>query len=176
MKRRKYFFALPVSSSWSQWIFFEWFFGFMAPKMSGVSLKHVQVIFRILLCNVLLDKTCKHHRLVLCIFKYNPRPYGRIPLGNQVDANFLVSLQNHAIPATRYSFGTNTYQLSLSSFWNVNMFWFLYSCMTINGIMLGCGQNKTSENVFSGFGKHCLWPFFTIFWHLINQTANGQGK
>ena len=36
-------------------------------------------------------------------------------------------------------------------------------------ISSGCGQNKTSEDVIWGFGKH--WPtFFKNFWHCMDQT------
>ena len=40
----------------------------------------------------------------------------------------------------------------------MNIFWFLYSSMTVNWISLSCGQNKTFEDVILGFGKH--WSTF----------------
>ena len=35
----------------------------------------------------------------------------------------------------------------------MNIFWFLSSSMTVNWISLGCGQIKTFEDLFWGFGK-----------------------
>ena len=44
----------------------------------------------------------------------------------------------------------------------MDIFWFLSSSMTVNWLSLGCGQNKTFEDIVLGFGKHWL-IFFTIF-------------
>ena len=59
-----------------------------------------------------------------------------------------------------------------SSFMKVNISWFLSSSMTLNWLSLGCGQNKTFEDVILGFWKH--WStFFTIFLlHFIDKPTN----
>ena len=48
----------------------------------------------------------------------------------------------------------------------MNIFCFLSSSLTVNWLSLGCGQNKTFEDVVFGFGKH--WSTFL----LINQDNN----
>ena len=59
-------------------------------------------------------------------------------------------------------------KFSDSIFLNVNVFCFLNSSLTVNRLCLGCGQNKTCENVFVGFRKH--WStFFTILWHFMDR-------
>ena len=58
-----------------------------------------------------------------------------------------------------------------SSFLKVNIFWFLSSSMAVNWLSLGCGQNKTFEDVVLCFGKHYL-TFLNIFWHSIDKTTN----
>ncbi len=56
-------------------------------------------------------------------------------------------------------------------FSNVNIFWFLESSIPVTWICLGCGQNKTFEDVSLGFGKQ--WStLFTILWHFMDQTTN----
>lgn len=50
-------------------------------------------------------------------------------------------------------------KFSGSSFWNVNIFSFICSSMTVNGTHLSLGQNKTFEGVIFGFGK-CWSTFF----------------
>lgn len=58
-----------------------------------------------------------------------------------------------------------------SSSLKMNIFRFLYSSMTVNCISLGCGPNKTLEDISLGFEKHRL-TFFTIIWLRINATSN----
>ena len=43
-----------------------------------------------------------------------------------------------------------------SRFINVNIFWVLYSFMTVNWIFLGCGQNKTFEDIILDFDQHFM--------------------
>ena len=54
----------------------------------------------------------------------------------------------------------------------VNIFWFLYSSLTVNSIFLTNGQNKTFEDVILDFGKH--WSNFQTFF--IDRVTDNKNK
>ena len=56
-----------------------------------------------------------------------------------------------------------------SSFFKVNIFWFLSSSVTVNWIFLGCGQNETFEDVVLGFWETLICLFLLYGTHHANH-------
>lgn len=58
---------------------------------------------------------------------------------------------------------------------NVSIFWFLFSSMKQNSTSLGCGLNKTFEDVILGFRKHWSIKFQKTVKN-VDQTTNQENK